>query len=355
MKEMEPEALTEAALVARLQELGYTNVSVRTIGEWRRRELLPKFDQRARGLGRGVGKRPSVWTDGQAVIERAAWVSDLIRVYGRMESAYLPLWMRGYPITLKRVRQALRQPAAKLDQAIRKEMKRDGGLTHEDVIDDFLYKAQRGILKNNPSLSLDQVRGMYNLMFNPDYDPEELASDEFAPHKNASGGQPHTPHQSQTSSLFQYAPFIKEHLSFQREKEILRHCTVEDLKIIERDVGILREIVFHLGRIAKAAVSAAPAELTAGFTDKWHVLFFLGRKCILADLSLRRSGYDNWIDENLPLGLEMIRAMFNEEREAEIRAKSPQMIAEMERKTEDLKRQGAANAKGAAKPERRLQ
>jgi len=93
MQETQSKILTETALVAELQRLGYSSVSVRTIQEWRRRELLPDFDQKGQGLGQGAGRRPSVWTDGQAVIERAAWVSDLIRVYGRMESAYLPLWM----------------------------------------------------------------------------------------------------------------------------------------------------------------------------------------------------------------------------------------------------------------------
>jgi hypothetical protein len=107
MKEMEPEALTEAALVAKLQGLGHTYVSVRTVEEWRRRELLPKFDQKGQGLGQGMGRRPSVWTEGQVIIERAAWVSDLIRVYGRMERTYLPLWMLGFPIPLKRIRQSL--------------------------------------------------------------------------------------------------------------------------------------------------------------------------------------------------------------------------------------------------------
>jgi hypothetical protein len=353
MQEMEPEVLTEAALVAKLQELGYTNVSVRTIGEWRRRELLPKFDQKGRGLGQGGGRRRSVWTDGQAVIERAAWVSDLIRVYGRMESAYLPLWMLGYSIPLKLVRRVLRQPAANLDQAIRKEMKRKGDLVHEDVIDDALYKARRKILKNNPYMSLYQLSAAYNLLFNPDYDPDELTSDEFAQREDVSGKQSHIPHQNQTPILFQYAPLIKEHLSFERVKETLRHCTVEDLKIIERDLGLLREIIFHIGRIVKAAVSAAPAEITEGFTDKWHGLFFLGRMCILADLSLRRSGYGNWIDQNLPCLLDAILLAFNEEREAEIRAKSPEMVADMERKTEELKREWGA--KGAATPERRLQ
>jgi hypothetical protein len=84
-------------------------------------------------------------------------VSDLIRVYGRMESAYLPLWMLGYPIPLKRVRKALRQPTADLNQVIRKEMKGKGDLDIEDVIDDALYKGKRKILKNNSSVSLDQL------------------------------------------------------------------------------------------------------------------------------------------------------------------------------------------------------
>lgn len=352
MKETQSKILTETALVAELQRLGYNSVSVRTIQEWRRRELLPDFDQKGQGLGQGAGRRPSVWIDGQAVIERAAWVSDLIRVYGRMESAYLPLWMLGYPIPLKRVRKALRQPTADLNQAIRKEMKGKDDLDIEDVIDDALYKGKRKILKNNSSVSLDQLSAVYNLLFNPKYDPEECAFDECAPRDDARGGQAHIPNQDQTWNLFQHASFIKEHLSFERMKETLRHCTVEDLKIIERDLGILREIVFHIGRMVKAMASAVPAEFTKGFTDKWHALFFVGRMCILADLSLRRSGHGDWIDKNLQLGLDVIREVCNEEREAELRANSPKLFADMQTSIEELKRTLAPRS--AAAPERRV-
>ena len=135
-------------------------------------------------------------------------------------------------------------------------------------------------------------------------------------------------------------------------KETLRHCTVEDLKIIERDHGILREIVFHIGRMVKAMASVVPAEFTKGFTDKWHALFFVGRMCILADLSLRRSGHGDWIDKNLQLGLDVIREVCNEEREAELRANSPQLFADMQTSMEELKRTLAPRS--AAAPERRV-
>jgi hypothetical protein len=352
MQETQSKILTETALVAELQRLGYTSVSVRTIQEWRRRELLPDFDQKGQGLGQGAGRRPSVWIDGRAVIERAAWVSDLIRVYGRMESAYLPLWMLGYLVPLKRVRKALRQPIVDLDQAMRREMKTKGDLDIEDVIDDALFEAERKILKDNSSASLDQLTAVYNLLFNPKYDPEKGVFDECAPRDEAREGQAHIPNQDQTWNLFQHASFIKEHLSFERIKETLRNCTVEDLKIIERDLGILREIVFHIGRMVKAMASAVPAEFTKGFTNEWHALFFVGRMCILADLSLRRSGHGDWVDKILQPGLDLIREMCNEEREAELRANSPQLFAAMQASMEELKR--TLVPRGAEAPERRV-
>jgi hypothetical protein len=104
--------------------------------------------------------------------------------------------------------------------------------------------------------------------------------------------------------------------------------------------------------MVKAMVSAVPAEFTKGFTDKWHVLFFVGRMCILANLSLRRSGHGDWVDKNLQLSLDVIRAVCNEEREAEYRANSSQLFATMQTNTEELK--WVWVARSAAAPERRL-
>jgi hypothetical protein len=73
--------------------------------------------------------------------------------------------------------------------------------------------------------------------------------------------------------------------------------------------------------------------------------------CILADLSLRWSGHGDWIDKNLQLGLDVIREVCNEEREAELRANSPQLFADMQTSIEELKRTLAPM--GAAAPERR--
>jgi hypothetical protein len=114
----------------------------------------------------------------------------------------------------------------------------------------------------------------------------------------------------------------------------------------------LREIVFHIGRMVKAMASAVPAEFTKGFTDKWYALFFVGRMCILADLSLHRSGHGDWIDKNLQLGLDAIREVCNEEREAELQANSPQLFAAMQTSMEELKR--TLVSRGMAAPQRRV-
>lgn len=355
MRKNESKILTEAALVAELQSRGYDSTSVRTIQDWRRDDLLPDFDRKGRGLGRGAGREPSVWLDGEAVVERAAWVSNLIHLYGR-ESVYLPLWLLGYAVPLKRIRKALRQPVSDINQAFRKELKvkMKDGLIFEDVIDDALHEASRKFQKDSPpgfQVSLDRMSAAYNIFFNPDYEPEDGAFEEFQSGEEASGERAISLDEDPMGGIFQYAAFIKEHLSFERMKEALRHCTDEDLRTVERDIGIMREIVFHVGRMVEAMFSAVPAEFTEGFTDKWHALFTVGRMFVLADLALRRSGFGDWIDHFLQEALKEVRAICNEELERKFQADSAQFFAAVQAGMEDLTRMWAANAE--QKPTRR--
>jgi hypothetical protein len=355
MQKKESKILTEAALVAELQRRGYDNTSVRTIQDWRRRELLPEFDRKGPGLGRGAGRVPSVWTDGEAIVERAVWVSDLIRDFGR-ENAYLQLWIMGYAVPLKQVKKALRQPVSDINQAIQKELKlkMKDGLVFEDVIDDALHEASRKFEKHSPpgfQVSLDRMSAAYNILFNPEYEPEDGAFEEFPPCEDVSGGQALPLDEDPMAGIFQYAAFIKEHLSFERMKEALRHCTDEDLRTVERDLGIMREIVFHFGRMVKAMFSAAPAEMTEGFCDRWHALFTVGRMFVLADLSLRRSGFGDWIDAVLPDVLHRVQAECSESREAEFSAASTQFVAASQAAADKLMQEWMANAK--QKPTRR--
>lgn len=350
MQDVPSKTLTQAGLVTELHERGYSDISERMIAEWRRHALLPGFDRKGQGLGRGAGRQPSGWVDAESVINRAAWVSDLLRVYGRFEDAYLPLWMLGYVVPLKRVRKSLKQPVFSLSQALQKEAK-DKDLVIEDVIDNVLTNAHRTFGKvslqllepTNPQdiqASLDEMGAAYNLLFNPEYNLE------YAPFTGevANGNTGFGENEALVAGLFEYAPFIQKHLSLGPIKTALRHCTDDDLRVIERDLGIAREIIDHLSRLLKALLSEVPTEFTKGFSDAWHALFTLGRIFVLADVSLRRNGYGDHIDRLLPYVLDSVRAECTESLVAQFKEASAQTALAMQEKMEEWAAKLAANA-----------
>ena len=351
MQKNKSKMLTEAALVAELRECGYTDISIRTIEEWRRRELLPEFDQKGRGLGRGAGREPSIWLDGELVVERAAWVSDLIRVYGRMDDAYFPLWMLGYSVRMELIKEALEQPLEEIGESLQEEMKAEEDLGFEDFIDGAVYEACQNARKSGLGayrISQVMMSVAYNLFFNPEYDlndePFRRAVEAFRLREARRGNQPRTPNDDNAANLFEFAPFIKEHLSFKRLKETLQHCTDEDLRMVERDLGVMREIVHHCDRMLKALLSEVPAEFTEGFVDKWDALFTVGRVCVLADLSLRRSGYGDCIDYVLSEALNQVRALCDENLERELRANGAQLVASFRTVADEWVQKLAADA-----------
>lgn len=350
MQEIQSNILTEAGLVAALQKRGYDSASIRTIQDWRRDDLLPGFDQKGQGLGRGAGRQPSVWMDGESVVERAAWVSDLIRVYGRMDDAYFPLWVLGYPVPLELIKEALERPFDEISESLQEEIEAEEDLGFEDFIDGAVYEACQNAQKSGlRAFQISQVMMsvVYNLFFNPEYDlndePFKRTVEAFRLREARRGNQPRTPNDENAASLFEFAPFIKEHLSFERIKETLRDCTDEDLRIVERDLGIMREIVRHCGRMMTALLSEVPEEFMESFADKWHPLFTVGRACVLVDLSLRRSGYGDCIDHILSEVLNQVRALCNENLERELRANGAQLIASLQTATEEWVRKLAAD------------
>jgi hypothetical protein len=351
MQKNQSEPLTQASLVAALKRLGYADISERRIAEWRRNELLPEFDLESRGRGRGAGRQPGAWTQREKVLNQAAWVHNLLRMYGRVDDIYLPLWMLGYPVPLRSVKKALRSPFEAISKSMREEMKKEKDLGLEDLIDGAVYNAcltfQQGGLRGS-QVSQTMLSVCYNLFFNCEYDlndaPFRRMVEAFKLREARRGNRPRNPNDDSVANLFEFAPFIKEHLSFDGMKKALDHCTHEELRVVGRDLAIMREIVSHLGRMFKALVSAAPAEYTKGFADSWPAIFTVGRLCVLSDLSLRRSGYGDWIDAHLPDLLNQVRAECNETREAEFRAASAELVSCVQSKAEEWAREWASNA-----------
>ncbi len=353
MHNNQSEPLTQALLVARLKGLGYARISEPTVRNWRRKGVLPEFDLKSRKLGRGHGSLPCAWTQSETVLSQAAWAHKLLRMYKNIDSIHLPLWMLGYTVPLRLVKKSLESPVEEVSRSIHDGMKKEkdlgGDLAFEDFLDQVVYEACQafwpGGLGGRTSQAM--LRVFYNLIFNPEYDlndePFRRMVEAFKIREARRGNRSQDQNDDKTAKIFEVATFIKEHLSLDAMTNALRHCTDDDLRVVERDLEIISEILSYIGRMFKALFSAAPEYITR-VADYWPALFAMGRLCVLSDLSLRRSGYGAWIDAHLTDLLNWVRAECNEAREAEIRAASAEFVSSTLAKTEGRARQRAANA-----------
>src|SRR5262245_21620476 len=358
MRNNQSETLTKASLGARLKGLGYARISEPTVKNWRKKGVLPEFDLKSRKLGRGQGSLPCAWTQSETVLNQAAWAHKLLRMYKNIDSIHLPLWMLGYSVPLRLVKKSLESPVEEISRSIHDGMKREedlgGDLAFEDFLDQVVYEAFQTFWPGGLGAHTSQamLRVFYNLIFNPEYDlndePFRRMVEAFKIREARRGNRSRNLDEDNAANIFGFAAFIKEHLSFDAMTNALRHCTDDDLRVVERDLEVIREILSHLGRMFKAFFSAAPAEYTTRLADFWPALFALGRLCVLSDLSLRRGGYGAWIDAQLPNLLNRVRAECNETREAEIRAAGAEFVSSTLAKTEERARQRAADAETAA-------
>jgi len=283
---------------------------------WRKLELLPDFDKTGRGRGRGAGRAPSVWTHGDAALNQAAWVYDLLRMYGTFDAIYLPLWILGCPIPLWRVRQALATPLeAVADSIARSRFAGKAQIGVEDVIDDavheFTQNAQR--LGVKPSQPEDALETFMNLVFNSNYNlADPLIKETIARLWN-------------WRRALKFARFINRHLSLRGFNEAVDKAADDDLMAVRRDLDVLREIVCLFGRMIERLPAVVRERLKESFADKLPALFSIGKLCIFVDLSLRRIGYGERINHELQTVLGHMRGEFGEQLKRELLAASSRL------------------------------
>jgi hypothetical protein len=110
MQTEKAKTMTQDELVQDLQLLGYEDVSVTCVAEWRKLGLLPVFTSVGEGQGRGAGRKKAYWSNPAAVLKQAESIIELLKSYRCLADLYLPLWQLGYSIPPDRVRAALREP-----------------------------------------------------------------------------------------------------------------------------------------------------------------------------------------------------------------------------------------------------
>ena len=333
-------SLTQDELFAELHKRGYDDVSERQLADWRRKELLPPFDVIGGGQGRGRGRERSSWSNGRLVFNQALWVRELLQIYGSVERVRLPLWVLGYPVPLRHVREVLGDPlneiAAGIAEAIENEARASGEI--EDLIEEAAYQNVEEMRRAGAEALLmpqHTLEAFLNVFFNQGYDLAdgafELGAEELREYERAMrercgatlaaeglGDVDLARHDSSLMDFFDRAPFIKQYFSLHQLKLAVDECTDDDLRAVQRDLCSLRGMALLVRKIITIITSEIPAEYKPARADLLRPILSVGGLLVLADLSLRRHGFAQAIDYLLPVALREFRQGFTEEVEREL-------------------------------------
>jgi len=298
-------SLTRQQLVLKLHEIGYSHISKRTLEDWQCKDLLPPFDILGGGRGQGQGRAENAWTNGDFIFRQTICVADLMAMYKKTESVYLPLWMLGYTVPFQSLRTALTQPVLAglydLDQA------QKGDLTLEDVIFDSAFEASDKLRKTGVlffNMPIETLDVMGNIFFNQGYEFDEFDGTPFMEGiKSAqqwtrqllelSPALQQTYQENESLVFFDHAQFINRYLSMPAFKQALETCTEEEFRQVADDLRVIGEVGIALTTVL---LSHVPPEFRMNEQNALDILFKLGYGLALADMSLRRGGFATQIE-----------------------------------------------------------
>jgi hypothetical protein len=355
MQQTKLKQLTENGLVLELDKLGVGGVSKRKLAEWRKEALLPDFDAFGRGLGKGQGKTESVWAQPDLVIEQAKWIQRMRAVGILHEKFHLNLWILDYSIHPEDVRDTLLEPLEAHIEMLEFEAKRlqekwqlnertDGIL--EDVINDGATAVFSNMEKTpvKPlAIPQEALEILVNILLNPSFNINlsdlevtfsELEDWSEVTHKFGSelfkgvGEEVENDKKHIESFVFllQNAAFIQHHFSLHQVEKAVRECTHKDLAEVQADLRILTKIVMIFAQtIGTILPHIKPlAEDSSYNADEFlPMLFEFAEYFILADISLRRNGYSQFINQIRGKVLDKIEREFNEKMREDFERAAP--------------------------------
>ncbi len=326
----ESKALTQAQLVEKFHAHGCADVTPRRVADWRRNDVLPPFDVIGRGRGgREHGRHSSVWADGDAVLNQALWVYQLLKTHQSFLDLYLPLWLLGFSIPLNRIRDALLKPLEMVSSEVAFEI--DGKNAIEDRIDDAAFEFMQGVQRANwnvldipPEVLAAMMNILLNSAYNMEDEPFENAVDslgewernlqqrcfEFLDDAKAVSRAEQLPNES---GIFRHAGFVNNFLSVPHLRQVVTECTDEDLLAVDKDVSWLREIVFEIQRLLPVVLRHVPTEMQPKRDEMLATVLSVGQLSLLVDLSLRSRGYGELIDHVLMYLLNSIQTQTPED------------------------------------------
>lgn len=347
MEQNNTDFLTEDGLVARLGELGYLGVTKRRVAAWRGQELIPRFDVIGAGRGQSLGRGPSGWSNGEAVICQAAEVCKLLKSYSALAELHFPLWVLGYPIPLERVREALDGPLDATMEFIEAEGGNRGEI--EDKIGDDAFEFSRVIERSNimsVPVPQDAIETFSNLLLNRKYDLTDTPFEdglrslqefdsEFQQKAEAVFADRFPAKQAVEVSddgmytIFDNASFINEYLSVEALKKAVDECSDEDLVAVQRYLATGREVMDVLKEVVELFEVYFPPEFRLAEVDR--TMIFTGAKlCVWSLLSLRRKGFGDLIEMCLAEIIKELPRELNEEVVREIKAAGPEIASLLE-------------------------
>lgn len=316
MQKEQSKTMTQDELVQDLQLLGYGDVSVTRVAEWRKLGLLPAFTSAGEGQGRGPGRKKAYWSNPATVLKQAESIIELLRSYRRLEDLYLPLWQLGYSIPFHRVRAALREPLLRTARDL--DVQIDGRSAIEDAIDDAVADILHGKLPflKAPDDADAALSAAVNVVTNLEYKFDEeyeygVSKLKEWEHSIAEQCQKvlgdtitiNPDLVSDDNDIFPNAPFINQHLALPHLAAAVQACTDEDLMDVHRDLQVGREILNVLKELLLPYLPAMWRILP----DEITVFFSFGRLFIWSDLALRQQGFGPLLNEILPSLLDAIR------------------------------------------------
>jgi hypothetical protein len=327
MRANDKRLISRKKLVNILHRLGFADVTERRIDRWREVNLLPSFDVKGRGFGKGRGRAPSGWSKRRETIEQAIWIYRLLAIYGRVDNLYLPLWMLGFRIPIKLVRNDLLEPLNNVIESFRSEAvalyenfgeevfepslvgeKLEGIL--EDYINQLIADGETNEVFKALRAPYETIEALLNLFLNVHFDlSNTIFEDGFnsisqwnerekeieamlsqgLPSKPVAVEPPNTARGIEM--FFYHAPFFQDHFSLQAIRDSIMKADKSDFSEVQIDMKIIREIVFVIGKALVIETKKRNVFPLPTLNEVLPNLFTFGRMLILADFSLRLKGH----------------------------------------------------------------
>jgi hypothetical protein len=329
MKFEKQKHLTESGLILELEKAGIKGISKRLIGDWRRDGLLPNFDFNGRGLGKGLGRSESSWEYSKVIIEQAKWIYRMRSVGISFADLRLNLWILGFPIHPEDVKEAFLKPLVEqvniLEAAAHKLQQKcdrfDGII--EDVINDEVTEVVSNLISNTPeqlAMPSEVLEVIANLFLNPTYNLDEYNFSEsfqaletwkekiqaFNLEIFEDTDYNHENSHNTIQILYDFlnnANFIQQYFSVYTLEKAVRECKVEDLLEVQKDLCAIFRTFMSFVRAMKAIAPHIRVSSDSSATDGiLPVLFYFAERLVLADISLRSSGFSeviNYFRENV--------------------------------------------------------